>query len=410
MSSNEKAFCGKTPIVDKLRKNKNMKFVYFFRDSGEANSGVEKKMRSQVKNLSKYGLNPIVYRICVNDEQSAPNNSDEIINILTHSFLPVIIRKIEREHLINIALIDTIASLQKNDIIYLRIPLPSLFLSWKLWKSRACKVVIEYQTIEPTEFRSIGQHWYLMLDFLYGRALRRYTDAIVGVTDEVTQYEVFRSGDRNKPHITIANGIDVESVVVRNPPQHLDEILQILCVANVSRWHGLDRLLQGLATYSETPEVVLHIAGGGAELSNLQKMANDLGIADQVVFHGFLTGNALDALFDQCHVAVGSLGIHRIGLKEASILKAREYCARGIPFIYGISDPDFTADFPYILHLPADESAIDIEKVLAFANKVCTDHEHPQKMRQYAEEYLDWSVKMKRLKGFLETLIGENGR
>ena len=407
MSSNEKAFCGKTPIVDKLRKNKNMKFVYFFRDSGEANSGVEKKMRSQVKNLSKYGLNPIVYRICVNDEQSAPNNSDEIINILTHSFLPVIIRKIEREHLINIALIDTIASLQKNDIIYLRIPFPSLFLSWKLRKPRACKVVIEYQTIEPPEFRSKGQYWYLILDLLYGRALRRYTDAIVGVTDEVTQYEVFRSGDRNKPHITIANGIDVESVVVRNPPQHLDEILHILCVANVSRWHGLDRLLQGLATYSETPEVVLHIAGGGAELPTLQKMVNDLGITDRVVFHGFLTGIALDKLFDQCHIAVGSLGIHRIGLKEASILKAREYCARGIPFIYGISDPDFTADFPYILHFSADESPIDIEKVLAFVKEVCTDPDHPQKMRCFAEEHLDWSTKMKKLKDFLEKLTGE---
>lgn len=33
------------------------------------------------------------------------------------------------------------------------------------------------------------------------------------------------------------------------------------------------------------------------------------------------------------------------------------------------------------------------------------DPGHPQKMRSYAEEHLDWSVK--KLKGFLEALVGE---
>ncbi len=124
-----------------------------------------------------------------------------------------------------------------------------------------------------------------------------------------------------------------------------------------------------------------------------------------MVFHGFTTGNALDALFDQCHVAVGSLGIHRKGLTQTSELKAREYCARGIPYIIACADPDFPAGFPYILRLPADESPIDIEQVLAFAREVCADPDHPQKMRSYAEEHLDWSVK--KLKGFLEALVGE---
>ena len=105
----------------------------------------------------------------------------------------------------------------------------------------------------------------------------------------------------------------------------------------------------------------------------------------------------------------GLMASHRRGLKEASILKAREYCARGIPFIYGISDPDFPPDFPYILRLPADESPIEIEDVLAFAKDVCADPDHPEKMRRYARENLDWSVKMKRLKEFLERLVGEEG-
>ena len=317
------------------------------------------------------------------------------------------ISKIRREYHVNLAFRDVIQASKAQDIIYLRIPYPSLQLSRLLRQPRACKIVVEYQTIEPLEYRLKGKYWYLLIDFLFGNAIRKYTDAIVGVTNEITQYEVSRSGDSRKPHITIGNGFDVASPPVRRPPDYNGDDLHLLCVANISRWHGLDRLLRGLATYSGTPKVILHIAGDGAELPHLQQLTDELGIGDRVIFHGFTAGKALDALFDQCHIAVGSLGIHRIGLKEASILKAREYCARGIPFIIACADPDFPPDFPYILRLPADESPIDIEQVLAFAKEVYADPDHPQKMRRYAEEHLDWSVKMKKLKGFLEALVGE---
>ena len=60
-----------------------------------------------------------------------------------------------------------------------------------------------------------------------------------------------------------------------------------------------------------------------------------------------------------------------------------------------------------MVYLPADESPIEIEDVLAFAKDVCADPDHPEKMRRYARENLDWSVKTKRLKGFLERLVGE---
>jgi len=317
-----------------------------------------------------------------------------------------ILGKIYREWHVNNAIKNIILSLSERDVLYARIFYPSLQLSRMLKQPRACKIVIEYQTIEPFEYRLNGKYWYLLIDFLFGNAIRRYTDGIVGVTDEITQYEVARAGDPKKPHFTIGNGFAVKSVPVRQAPYYHGNYLHLLCVASVARWHGLDRLFRGLATHRMMPKVTLHIAGDGAELPHLEKLACDLGISDRMVFHGFTTGKALDALFDQCHIAVGSLGIHRIGLKEASILKAREYCARGIPFIYGIADPDFPADFPYILRLPADENPIDIEQLLAFAEEVCADPNHPEKMRCYAEEHLDWSVKMKKLKGFLETLAG----
>lgn len=385
-----------------------MRFIYVCRSFDIQNTGVHKKISAQVKHLANHGIDSIIYSISAGNSQQYTEKGIKQVLIPNAERSSGVISKIRREYQINLAFKNIISALNAQDIVYLRIPYPSPHISRILRQPRACKIVIEYQTIEPFEYRLKGKYWYLLIDFLFGNAIRKYTDAIVGVTDEITLYEVSRSGDYNKHHITIGNGFDVSSAPVRCPPDYDGGDLHLLCVANVSRWHGLDRLIRGISTHNGMPKVILHIAGDGTELSYLQKLAGDLGISDRVVFHGFTTGKALDALFDQCHIAVGSLGIHRKGLTQTSELKGREYCARGIPYIIACGDPDFPADFPYILHLPADESPVDIEQILAFAREIGADPDHPQKMHRYAEEHLDWSVKMKKLKDFLEALVGEN--
>ena len=373
-----------------------------------SNSGVAKKLFNQVSELNRLGLDVELVLVCVGDVHYPPYDfltAYKVNSVPMGDFLG----RIKRAREISRIFGKVVDSLGPGDVLYYRYSdsFPLYYPKTYFRRIRTCKIVTEHQTKELDEFKLMDNVLSYWSDYFFGKVLRKQSDAIVGVTDEITQYEIVRARDPEKPHLTIGNGFLVQSVPVRGAPDYTDNDLHLLCVANVSRWHGLDRLLRGLATYSGTPKVILHIAGDGAELPHLQQLTDELGISDRVVFHGFTAGKALDALFDQCHIAVGSLGIHRIGLKEASILKAREYCARGIPFIYGITDPDFPPDFPYILHVPADESPIDIEQVLAFAKEVYADPDHPQKMRRYAEEHLDWSVKTKRLKGFLERLVGE---
>ncbi len=365
------------------------------------------KISAQVNHLIKLGVNAFLCSICADNEKTSTQKHMKIIKISGSEKSHGIIQITKQDFLANQAIKRIILSLGEKDIIYLRIRRPSWQFSHILKQPRDCKIVIEYQSVEPEEYRLKKKYWYIPLDFLFGNDIRKYTDAIVGITDEITRYQVMRSGDASKPHITIGNGFDVTSVPVRRAPSYTGDGLHLLCVAIVHRGHGLDRLIRGLASYKNVLRVVLHIAGDGPEISSLKELANNLGIVDQVVFHGFLTGKTLDSLFDQCHIAVGSLGIHRIGLREASILKAREYCARGIPFLYDVPDADFPSDFSYILRLPADESTINLEQVTSFVEEICADPNHPQKMRVYAEKHLDWSVKMKKLKIFLETTIDE---
>ena len=150
--------------------------------------------------------------------------------------------------------------------------------------------------------------------------------------------------------------------------------------------------------------MVFHIVGEGPEINQLKALTSSMGLSEKVRFHGFLTGEPLDALFDTCDIAVGTLALHRKGLSEACTLKAREYCARGIPFIDAGKDPDFPDDFEYIMRLPLDDSEVNIPSVLEFADRARGSPSHPEAMTQYARKQLDWSTKEQELRSFLETL------
>jgi glycosyltransferase involved in cell wall biosynthesis len=384
-----------------------MKVKYTVNFFGKEVSGVQKKILSQVMNLNALGVPSEIYSLTGTDDTSPslPYVSKITIPGLECDTPGTFFAKIRRNALRDSSISTIMQMLTADEILYTRMLSRSRITSKLLKRPRRCKIVIEYQSIEPNESRLDKDYVSLLYDFLYGDDIRRYTDGIVGVTDEITDYEVSRSGDPDKPHITIGNGFNVDSVTVRQQVPFVGEELHLLCVANVSRWHGLDRLIRGLGTYRGPTRITLHIAGDGSELSSLKKIIDELGITGQVIFHGFTTGKDLDDLFNTCHIAVGSLGLHRIGLTEASILKAREYCARGIPYIIACKDPDFPNDFSYIHTVPADESPVSIESIIDFAQRVSEDIGHPLKMREYAVGHLDWSVKMKILKTFLETLV-----
>ena len=384
-----------------------MKMVYAVLFFGGQVSGVRKKILAQVKQLNNLGFASEIYSLTGSDDNSPPVQGVQkiIVHDLECHSPKRFFAKLKRTNIRDYAIKKIIETLHNDEILYTRMLAPSKITSDIIKSPRKCKIVIEHQSVEPDERRLARDYLFLLYDFLYGGDIRKYCDGIVGVTDQITHYEVSRSGDPDKPHITIGNGFNVDSVTLRKPVPYHEQNINLLCVANVNRWHGLDRLIQGLGTYRGTTGITLHIAGDGPALPGLKKIIDELDVADKVIFHGFSAGVELDNLFDTCHIAVGSLGLHRIGLTEASILKAREYCARGIPYIIASADPDFSDDFPFIFRVPSDETPVDLEKVIEFAGRVCTDPEHPRKMRTYAEEYLDWSVKMKRLKAFLETLV-----
>lgn len=233
----------------------------------------------------------------------------------------------------------------------------------------------------------------LYTDKMFRRRLSAQMDAMVTFSDA---NEIF--GQRT---INISNGVDMDSIPLHRPTPTPGEI-HILGVAEVHYWHGFDRMIAGLGEYYnkvERPrEIFFHIVGGVAQ-SEMHDSVHAPGFAelieryclgDRVIFHGQLHGDALDAVFDRCSFAVGSLGRHRSGITDIKTLKNREYATRGLPFIYSERDSDFD-DKPYVMKAPADESPIDVKTILGFIDSHTFT---PQEIRDTVGS-MSWKNQMK---------------
>ena len=256
------------------------------------------------------------------------------------------------------------------------------------------KIITEHQTLETIEMRITSKYLKWFSEIFFGPKILRSVTAIVGVTAEICNYEVKRSGNKIKFYLVNGNGIDVSSVPLRNAPSFDGKTLDLLCVAHVAKWHGLDRLIKGITNYNGETEIKFHIIGEGTEIKKLKSLVSILKLEKYVIFHGFKTGKELDRFFDRCHIAVGSLGLHRISLRSSSILKVREYCARGIPFIIASTDLDFPDDFPYMMRVPANDEPVNIKELIDFFDSI-KDENYIEEMRNYARNKLDWTAKMK---------------
>lgn len=168
-------------------------------------------------------------------------------------------------------------------------------------------------------------------------------------------------------------------------------------VALFKEWHAYERLLLGMDEYyqkSRNKKVILHFAGEGDEIPLYKRIVKEKGLEEYVVFHGYLTGEALDEFYDGVDIGVCSLGAHRKGLYgSSSELKSREYLARGLPIISSLQIDVFQrSDFPYKLYVPQDESNISIERIIEFYESIFrskTEEMVVKEIRKFALENVD---------------------
>lgn len=257
------------------------------------------------------------------------------------------------------------------------------------------QLAMNYSGVQRSGWEKASVFW---LEKYFAPRILRRAAGIVGVTHEITNYELQRA-KRMLPSITIANGIDTSRCRISQAGEYRSGTLHLLFLAGVAApWHGVDRLLKSIKPHHD---VKVWLAGNflPADL----ELAKSLG--NKAELTGMLKGDALDTVFGKVHLAIASLAPQRVGITEMSALKVREYAARAVPFVTAFDDPDLdeSRNRNFWFRVASGEGEFELDQVIEFARKA-TQAETRQSLRKFAEEQLDYAAKMRRLVEFLHTL------
>ena len=366
-----------------------MKLLYLIFHGLEPYNGISKKICYQVDALKQLGVDT---KLCYVDIDAEARQKRMIDDQVLEPFKQGILGKLKKWTDYS-AILNYI---EETGIGYVYMRSyhnadPFLISALRKLKERGVKVIMEIPTYPyDNEYRntSFKMRLSLLRDKCFRNSMAKYLFRIVTFSDHKRIFNV--------PTINISNGIDFDSIKIKNKSYNDGSQIQLIGVAEIHRWHGFDRLINGLAIYySQKRErnVIFNIVGYGdkREISKLERLVIDNNLGDKVFFHGFKYGDDLDKLFDTANMGIASLARHRSNITKIKTLKNREYAARGVPFIYSEVDDDFD-NMPYVKRVSPNETAIDIESLLVFFDSVSylTQNEIRNSI-----DHLSWKNQMK---------------
>lgn len=378
-------------------------FLVYFDVFNSKYLGVKKKIFWQLKAMNECGLEPVLaYRsdnkLIIIDSNEKVIGEYHFSNIWYREgvFLKL------REHIIENSEYKT---------IYIRLPGLvdfSFYRTLKMLSNQGLKIFIEMPTY-PIGGEIIAYYKQLLnnkkifslLVKTVGGGVHRFLSR--RIKKYITNIVTFMPYNKiwGTDVIEIDNGVSLKDIRLREKEFKKDKTeFVLLGVANVDKWHGYDRMINGIADYYsdksnlEKKQIVFKIAGEGPEILNLKKLTNELGLNQNVIFLGMQDGHELDVLFREADVAVSSLGMHRIGVTSGSTLKTKEYCARGIPFIYAYTEKKIENSWEYAMKIDAYDKPVVIKDLLSFYERVSQDKDYIFKMREFAIENFTWESQM----------------
>lgn len=371
-----------------------MKILFLVYHGFSEVSGISKKIRSQVKGLRENGHDVrVCYYTFLPDGRRCRFVDDEIIEDYGTGRLASLRRRFCYGSIFRYCIENGIELVYARAFMNAAPPIVRLFGRLRRAGIRAVTEIPTYPYDGEQAGFSLGNRFEFFIDRLCRRRLAARMNAIATFSDDK---EIF--GCRA---INISNGVDLDSIPL-HAYRPADDAVHLIGVAEVHYWHGFDRVIAGLGEYYSSGragrKVCFHIVGGIGEgemygtrhAPGFAGLIERYGLSEYVVFHGQMSGSVLDGVFDRCVFAIGSLARHRSGVSSIKTLKNREYATRGIPFIYSENDSDFDGK-EYVMKAPADESPVDIGKILGFIDSHAFQ---PAEIRK-SVEHLSWREQMR---------------
>src|SRR5699024_6526462 len=137
----------------------------------------------------------------------------------------------------------------------------------------------------------------------------------------------------------IDNGINLSNIAVQEKTQSVDNTIRIISVANETKFHGYEKIILGLHYYYQNngnKNILFNFVGSYRK--ETIALIDKLKLRNHVIFHGRLTGQELDDVYNNSDLGLGAFGYRR-NETTGSCLKTKEYFAKGLPFINGWKEP-----------------------------------------------------------------------
>lgn len=292
-----------------------------------------------------------------------------------------------------------VASLRGYDFAYIRYQGSSPLMLWALHRLRrnnpGLTVLLEVPTFPYDGKRESLRDWVRWgMEKLFRPFLGFLVDRVVTYSRQERIFGI--------PTLTTDNGVDVEAV--KSVEVCAGEPICLLGLANLSFWHGYDRVISGLAEYYSKGgkrDVRFFVIGEGNELPRLRQQVESMALGARVTFLGSLTGAALESAVRDMQIGISCLGVHRVS-SDTTSLKSREFCARGLPIVLGFNERDFGRDLPFVFHVTASDDPIDVADLVEWFDGLRIRlPNYPGVIRGYAEQHLTWKIKLQPVTTYL---------
>lgn len=184
----------------------------------------------------------------------------------------------------------------------------------------------------------------------------RNSGGIIGVTDELVEYERSRLKLPHAKAIVYPNGLHLDEwdgVI----PDRRDGPFKIAFVASrFFDWNGLEDLLKNIVESDPSPVWELHLVGQLMPHQRKYIAQNDL--SGYIIEHGVLDAAAISSLLASMDLSLGAFALHKVDIRTACTLKVRESLGAGVPVYSGHSDVGVSGIDECYREGPADWSAI----------------------------------------------------
>jgi hypothetical protein len=206
---------------------------------------------------------------------------------------------------------------------------------------------------EVEELRLISKGWKgraaSALERLTGRVAARHALGLLGVTQEIAEYE----RDLHAPEKAIGvypNGVNTDQIPLIDDHRSAGVVDAAFICGKFSAWHGLDKLIAAVDVHLRKPNesfLKIHLIG---QLSDVQKREIAATETRREVFqaHGLMDSAEYRHILARCDIGIASLALERESLREGSTLKVREMLAMGLAVYSGHSDIAMPPEQPFV--------------------------------------------------------------